>query len=153
NFPRRIEKPIGTWIALYAPLVIALVQPVRYAVGRVYAPLTASAGAAQSAVLVAVTVGYTLAGLLLLFAHYHRLTDATERRRVKILGVGALGLAPGLFVGPFYLMRAQYNYSQSIFASGRTALGTLSLLLFPTAFACAILRHRLLDVSVMIRQG
>src|SRR5205823_1447039 len=141
------------WAAVYAPFVLALVQPVQYAVRRVYAPQSASAGVVQGRLLTAVTVAYTLAGISALFLNYRKLSDVNERRRVKVLVIGAVGLAPGLILVASYLLRSQVDYSQSIFASRGTALGTLSLLLFPAAFAYAILRHRLLDVSVMIRQG
>ena len=86
--------------------------------------------------------------------NYWRLTDINERRRVKILVVGALGgLAPGFLVVAAYWLRSSANATESIFASRATRLGTLSLLFFPTAFAYAILRHRLFDIRVIIRQG
>ena len=86
--------------------------------------------------LTVVTALYIVAALTALTMNYWRLTDINERRRVKILVVGALGgLAPGFLVVAAYWMRSSANATESIFASRATALGTLSLLFFPTAFA------------------
>jgi tRNA A-37 threonylcarbamoyl transferase component Bud32 len=154
SFPRKIFRSAGDWLVLWLPMAIALVRPLQFAFQMVYAPEKATGRAYQGQVLTAVTAFYIIAALTALTANYRRLTDVNERRRVKILLVGALvGLVPGFLVVASYWMRSSANMTQSIFASKATALGTLTLLFFPISFAYAILRHRLLDISVMIRQG
>src|SRR4029077_6630958 len=89
-----------------------------------------------------------------LVLNYRRLDDVNERRRAKVVVVGAVaGLLPGLVMVAAYRLRPDADVSASIFTSRITSLGTMSLLLFPASFAYAILRHRLFDISVMIRQG
>jgi hypothetical protein len=73
---------------------------------------------------------------------------------VKVLVIGAVGgLLPGLLVVATYRLRSHANFSLSIFASRATSFGTLTIMLFPASFAYAILRHRLFDIRMMIRQG
>ena len=154
TFPRRMVRSPAVWALLWLPMAIALVGPLRYAVELVHAPVKATAGIYQGPVLTVVTALYIVAALAALTINYSRLTDVNERRRVKILVIGAVGgLAPGFLVVAAYWLRSSINATESIFASRGTALGTLSLLFFPTTFAYAILRHRLFDIRVMIRQG
>ena len=131
-----------------------VVKPLQFAFDVVYAPEHATGDANQGQLLTIVTGLYIVAALTALTMNYRRLTDVNERRRVKVLVVGALGgLAPGFLVVASYWLRSSANLTESIFASRATALGTVSLLFFPTAFAYAILRHRLFDIRVIIRQG
>jgi len=154
SFPRRMIRSTAAWVALWTPMVLALVGPVRYAFDMLYAPIRATPFAYQGQILTIATAAYTVGGLTALTVNYRRLTDVNERRRVKVLVIGAVGgLAPGFLVVAFYWLRSSANLTQSIFASPATALGTASLLVFPLSLAYAILRHRLFDVSVLIRQG
>jgi tRNA A-37 threonylcarbamoyl transferase component Bud32 len=154
SFPRRIIRSFGVWVLLWLPMAIALVKPLQYALDMVYAPERATGGPYQGQMLTAVTAFYIAAAIAALTINYAKLTDVNERRRVKILVIGAVGgLAPGFLVVAAYWLRSSVNETESIFASRITAIGTLSLLFFPTSFAYAILRHRLFDIRVMIRQG
>jgi eukaryotic-like serine/threonine-protein kinase len=154
SFPRRSIRSPWVWAALWTPMALALIRPVQYAFDVLYAPGRATPFAYQGQILTLATAVYTVGGLTALTVNYRRLTDVNERRRVKILVIGAVGgLAPGFLLVAFYWLRSSANLTQSIFASRATALGTLGLLFFPSSFAYAILRHRLFDFSVMIRQG
>ena len=76
----------------------------------------------------AATAAYTVAGLSALVLNYRRLTDLNERRRVKVLVIGAVGgLLPGLLVVASYRLRSHANLAQSIFASRATSFGTLTV--------------------------
>ena len=73
----------------------------------VYAPEQATGPAYQGHVLTAITALYIVAALTALTANYRRLTDVNERRRVKILLVGAVvGLVPGFLVVASYWMQS-----------------------------------------------
>ncbi len=153
-FPRKMIRSPGVWVLLWMPMALALVNPLWFAFQIVYAPERAIGAAHQGQIVTAVTAAYIFAALTALTMNYRQLTDVNERRRVKVLVIGAIGgLAPGFLVVASYWLRSSANLTQSIFASKATALGTLSLLFFPISFSYAILRHRLFDISVMIRQG
>ena len=154
SFPRRMVHSPRLWTVLWAPMATALVLPVRDAIFMVYRGAHAPASALQGPVLMTATAAYTMAGLSALVINFRRLTDLNERRRVKVLVFGAVGgLLPGLLVVASYRLQSHADLAQSIFASRATSLGTLTLLLFPASFAYAILRHRLFDIGMMIRQG
>jgi eukaryotic-like serine/threonine-protein kinase len=154
SFPRRIVQSRRLWAMLWAPMGMALILPVRDAIFMVYQGVHAPVSTVQGPWLMAATAAYTVAGLSALVFNYRRLTDLNERRRVKVLVIGAVGgLLPGLLVVASYRLRSHANLAQSIFASRATSFGTLSVMLFPASFAYAILRHRLFDIGMMIRQG
>ena len=154
SFPRRMVQSARVWAALWMPMGVALVLPMRDALRLIYRPAQATASPLQGPLLIGATVAYLLAGLTALVLNYRRLDEVNERRRVKVVVMGAVGgLLPGLLVVASYRLRSHANLSESIFASRTTSIGTMSLLLFPVSFAYAILRHRLFDISVMIRQG
>jgi sigma-B regulation protein RsbU (phosphoserine phosphatase) len=154
SFPRRMVPSLRLWAVLWTPMALALVLPVRDAIALVYRGASASASTLQGPVLMAATAGYTIAGLAALVVNYRRLTDLNERRRVKVLVFGAVGgLLPGLLVVATYRLQSHADLAQSIFASRATSFGTLTLLLFPASSAYAILRHRIFDIGMLIRQG
>ncbi len=154
SFPRRMVHSPRLWAVLWAPMALALILPVRDAMFMVYRGAHAPASTLQGPVLMAATAVYTVAGLAALVFNYRRLTDLNERRRVKVLVIGAVGgLLPGLLVVASYRLRSHANFAQSIFASRATSFWTLTIMLFPASFAYAILRHRLFDIGMMIRQG
>lgn len=154
NFPRQVVRSRALWVAAWTPMLLALVKPTQFSAEMVYAPEHAAGAPWQGLLLTVMRASYTAAALTVLMINYRRLIDVNERRRVKILVLGALGgLAPGLLVVASFWLTPRTNLTRSIFASPVTALGTVSLLLFPASFAYAILRHRLFDVGMMIRQG
>ncbi len=154
SFPRQAIRSPRAWGALWIPMALALLLSARYALYTVYAPARADAFLYQAPVLTVVTAAYALAGLIALFMNYRRLTDVNERRRVKVLVVGAVGgLAPGFLVIAYSWLRSSADLSESIFRSPAASIGTLSLLCFPVSFAYAILRHRLFEIGTLIRQG
>jgi serine/threonine-protein kinase len=89
-----------------------------------------------------------------LVLNYRRLTDVNERRRVRVVMIGSLiGAIAGTPVVLSYWRTSTNNLDQSFLASPFATIGTFLFLVLPLSFAYAILRHRLFDISVMIRQG
>ena len=83
-----------------------------------------------------------------------RVEDRNERRRVRVLALGALlGFGAGLPVYVRYWIATGSPQGNSFLMSPTAAFGTLLSLAFPLCFAYGVLRHRLFDVSVIIRQG
>ena len=99
-----------------------------------------------------VAVLYTLTALGFLVVNYRRLEDLNERRRVRVLVagtvVGFLGCVP-VFIAILW----GGSFPATLVPSLIPLLGLLLFLLFPASFAYAILRHRVFDIGVMVRQG
>jgi protein kinase-like protein len=108
-----------------------------------------------SGALVVISAFYGAGGLGLLVANYRRLTDVNERRRVRVLVGGAtLGCVGGAIVAGGYWLRTGSRITDSFLGSPMLLIGMLlAALALPLSFAYAILRHRLFDVAVILRQG
>ncbi|MCI0352532.1 MAG: PDZ domain-containing protein, partial [Acidobacteriales bacterium] len=103
----------------------------------------------------AVNMAFALAGLIVFTVGYTRLRDVNERRRVRLILFSAL-----ITFGSFLLFFALAFFAPASaafhFIGTTPAMGFLLLFLwsmFPLAFAHALLRHRLFDVRIIIRQS
>ncbi len=97
-----------------------------------------------------VNVAYAGVAVALLVVHRRAAETLTDQRRIRALIVGAvLGLAAGIGVVFGYWR----NPGADIFATRTTTALSLVFLAMPASFAYAILRHRLFDVSLLVRQG
>lgn len=97
---------------------------------------------------------YALLSLAALTANYFRLTDLNDRRRLRVLLIGgAAASLPAAF--RLLIWRAPSLFGIWNWLSSGTAnvLLTAIFVLFPASFAYAVLRHRLLDIRLVIRQG
>lgn len=120
----------------------------------IYSPENMIPSAWMSVVLASCWVTYLPVSFVLLALKYQRLYE-TERRRVRLIVV-AFALLVLLAVPA--LVYSQPDYSESfgafVFLSlPARALATLVGVAFPLCFAYAILRHRLFDIRIIIRQG
>ncbi|MGZ4817787.1 MAG: protein kinase domain-containing protein [Terriglobales bacterium] len=97
---------------------------------------------------------FAAVALLVLAANYRRLDDVNERRRVRVvvagLAVSWIAALPGLFA---LNMGANHPIARPYF---HPVLGPLLIIIsftFPFALTYAVLRHRIFDVRVIVRQG
>ena len=76
-------------------------------------------------------------------------------RSARGLRIGGLlvGSAAGIPVVISYWRASTSDVGESFLASPLATLGTFLFLAMPLSFAYAILRHRLFDIRVLIRQG
>jgi len=149
-FPRRIFSARWPWLLIWTPALALLPWRVLGAYRVIYEPGRApdvpawvfSAISLRSAV-------YVMGSLVVLILSYRWLEDANQRRRLRVVLAGVvvstLGVVGWVVVGSargvaFWLFALQ-------------TLFYLMWLAFPLSFAYAILRHRLFDVGVLIRQG
>ncbi len=98
----------------------------------------------------AMNVIYATCAIALLVLHKHTVQSLTDQRRVRVLiagGVIGIGAGASVVVGHWR------NPGADIFASRGLAVLSLMFLAVPASFAYAILRHRLFDVSLIVRQG
>jgi tRNA A-37 threonylcarbamoyl transferase component Bud32 len=96
---------------------------------------------------------YILGGLVVLVINYRRLEDINERRRMRVLVAGSIigWVAIGLFLA-FIVVGG----GPTVAALSKTPFMPTMLvlyMLFPVSFAYAILRHRVFDLGVIVRQG
>ena len=145
------------WIVAWGwtPMLATLIWHARFTAAMLSAPPQPDLEWSWLApALLVMTALYVIATLATMVASYRRLTDVTERRRVRVLVLGMLtGLASGLPIVLLYWSRSGVDLRHSLFGSPVFAIGTVLLLACPASFAYAILRHRLFDAGMVIRQG
>ena len=153
TFPRGpFGRPLA-WCAVWAPLVPGLVGQGVYGYYTIVLGQPGPPWPWMQSLLVT-GVAYVIAAVATLALNYRRLTDVNERRRVRVLVIGSLvGVIAGTPVVLSYWRTSTTNLDQSFLASPFAMVGTFLFLALPFSFAYAILRHRLFDIRVMIRQG
>jgi eukaryotic-like serine/threonine-protein kinase len=153
-FPRPIVRSRWAWFALWVPTAVLLFLQLDFAVRAVYRPASTSRFVDWTIANVVVMTSYTLAAAVALVIGYQRLTDVTDRRRVRVLVIGSLvGLLSVMSVVGFYWWPSNASLEDSVFASPLAAVSVILGLALPISFAHAILRRRLFDVRFIIRRG
>jgi eukaryotic-like serine/threonine-protein kinase len=102
----------------------------------------------------AAVVAAIVVGMVVLVINYRRLADRNERRRLRVLVLGALvgvaGVTPVAMASfldlPTWLGGALRS---PVVLAGSSAL----FLVLPVSFAYAVLRHQIFDVRLILRQG
>jgi tRNA A-37 threonylcarbamoyl transferase component Bud32 len=152
-FPRRLLTGRRPWLLVWLPVLATLPWRAASLHGVIHPGGTRAVPAWILQAGFVRTIVYLLAALVILAVSYRRLLDRNEKRRVRVLMLGtAVSAASAVsvvwidsFLGRAYLQRS--------------GLTVLLWLLFPLNSACpfslayAILRHRVLDISLIVRQG
>jgi serine/threonine-protein kinase len=149
SFPRRGLRSTGAWVAIWVPAVLVAAAHLRFLTRVIYWSGGAELPEDWFGWRWGVWIGYLGAAAVVAFVKY-RHADPVERRRLGVLLLGGgIGAVAG---GPIAL--AYWRGSETtLFASPAIGLATLGLLAVPLSFAYATLRHRVFDVSFIIRQG
>src|SRR5262249_19941972 len=142
------------WIGLWLPLAPGIAGHAIHGFFMVIRGSPAPSIPLWPASLVFGSAAYVIAGVTILVMNYRRLSDVNERRRLRVVMVGSLaGALGGIPVAVLYWQSRTPSVERSFLASPGAFAGTLLFLAIPLSFAYAILRHRLFDIRVMIRQG
>lgn len=148
-FPRRLVRRRWVWFAIWIPVLLTLPWRVQAFNGVIHPgevePVPAwilTAGFLR-------TMLYLLIGIVVLGVSYRRFLGLDEKRRVRVLMAGtAVSLISAIVLVWF-----------DTFPGRMSARNVLFLVVSPLNSACplalayAMLRHRVLDVAIVIRQG
>jgi eukaryotic-like serine/threonine-protein kinase len=148
-FPRPMLRSRLAWVAVWTPAVIVLSGHLSFFYLAVYHPADPRQMPFWFERRWVVWIGYLVSAAVVALVAYRR-AELTERRR---LGVMLLGGGAGAVAGGPIAMAYWRGAETGLFESPAIALATLLLLAVPLAFAYAILRHRLFDVRLIVRQG
>ena len=154
-FPQPSFRKRWIWVVAWTPMLI--LAPVwNYQIWHfIYSPENMIPDSLISVLLAGCWISYLPGSFVMLAIKYRRLKDETERRRVRLFVI-ALALVVVLAVPELVYSQSDYSNSPGawLFLSvPMRALATLAGVAFPLCFAYAILRHRLFDIRVIIRQG
>jgi eukaryotic-like serine/threonine-protein kinase len=149
SFPRRLLRAGMLWLAIWVPALAVVAGHLVFFTSAVYRPDEPRHLPGWVEWRWVVWAAYLAAAAVVAVVSYRR-SDPTERRRIGVMVLGGgIGGAAGWPVALAYWRGSE----SALFASPAIAVGVLMLLAVPLAFAYAILRHRLFDVRLIIRQG
>jgi serine/threonine-protein kinase len=149
-FPRNMIKRRWVWFAIWTPVLITLPWRVAAFARTIYpgeiGPVPAwiiQAGSVR-------TLLYLFIGIAVLAKSYRRFLDTNEKRRVRILMLGtAVSLIAATITVWLDSFAGRMTGVWNVFVYGVVPFYGAC----PLSLAYAILRHRVLDISVIIRQG
>jgi tRNA A-37 threonylcarbamoyl transferase component Bud32 len=149
-FPRRIFQARWPWLLVWTPALALLPWRVFAAYQVIYQPGHATEAPVWVFSAISLrSIVYAVSSLAILLLSYRRLEDVNQRRRVRIVLAGlmlsTLGVVSWVATGS--------GRGLSYRLAALQAVVYVLLFAFPLSFTYAILRHRLFDVGVMIRQG
>jgi eukaryotic-like serine/threonine-protein kinase len=152
-FPKRVLRPRVLAAALLPMLIVAGWQA-SFGWRLVWGAATAGPIEPVLPIVLLANVMYAAAGLGLAALGYRRLHDVTERRRLRVVLAGSMvACLAGFGMFLHYWTSAGADLTRPVMSGLPMLGGTLLFLALPASFAYAILRHRLFDVSVIVRRG
>jgi hypothetical protein len=154
-FPRKLFRARWPWIVVWAPQVIS-----GLGVDSYFYQMTYQSGVGillpywWPLVMAGMNSALTAAGLAALVVNYRRLEEVNERRRLRLIVAGALvSWLPAMWMLADYYMPPGPAAAVAPLPQAIALAFPLFYLAFPVSLAHAILRHRLFDIRVMVRQG
>jgi tRNA A-37 threonylcarbamoyl transferase component Bud32 len=153
-FPRRLLKRRWPWLLVWTPVLATLPFRVIAFDGVIHPRRVPPVPAWILGVGVVRTIVYLLVAIGLLGVSYRRLLDLDAKRRVRVLmaGTAASALSAVLMVWvDGFLGRLHLNDSKIGFVFVTIVVPFNAAC--PLSLAYAILRHRVLDISFIVRQG
>jgi tRNA A-37 threonylcarbamoyl transferase component Bud32 len=156
TFPRRLFRSKWWWLIPWAPvpLLLLLMLPNDYRVA--YHPESLGEGipAWELPVLLVALSAYLVAGVVAMVVNYRRLSDINERRRMRVVVAGGLvSWIVGLPAIIGFNLPSGHWFARVMLATPVQIPVIFALLFFPVALTYAVLRHRMFDVRVIVRQG
>ncbi len=149
HFPRRSVRSVPAWLAVWTPALVVGVRQTWFMGNVVYRTGIGRLPQGWFGWRLGVGIGYLVVAAVVAVVRYRR-AEPVERRRLAVMALGGgLGAVGGGFIALAFWRSAEMG----AFSSPWLALATISLLVVPLSFSYAILRHRLFDVAVIIRQG
>jgi len=157
SFPRPLFRSRWPWLLVWLPALAFVPTFAAEAYHIVYQPerVFGSLPPARTMLAGVALFGlYGLASVAALAVNYSRITDLTERRRLRVLLLGgAVATVPSLLRFLVWSIFPDSALARALNEGFGDYLLALLFVLFPVLFAYSILRHRLFDIRIIVRQG
>jgi sigma-B regulation protein RsbU (phosphoserine phosphatase) len=140
---------------LYLPVLLILPPTIIYYALLLSAPVRAEAFMEQwrlDKIGLFFVTAYIVGGLISLLLNY-RQSGLASRRKLRVVVAGSLfGFLPVLLLFAASVFAEQLQFSQAVWR-WLAPLVTFAFPLFPLSFAYAIIRHRVIPISFILRRG
>jgi sigma-B regulation protein RsbU (phosphoserine phosphatase) len=153
-FPRRLFRARWIWLLVWLPVLFSLPSRAHYYYTMIYRPdrvptepdwiLTATNFIAPL---------YVFAGLMALIVNYRRLREANEKRRVRVLVAGSIVGWLGALILMSYYWGPASRLVAGFYFSPAFILPVILFLLFPVSFAYVVVKHRVMEIPVLLRRS
>ena len=150
-FPRRLFHSRWPWAVVWAPVLATLPWRIAGLNSMIHRSETALRTPAwlNQAIFVR-TIMYLAAGIVVLVLSYRLLVDPNERRRVRVVVAGTAMAFSAAICLVWYFSFIGKDLGVANLLEYLAFMGTLTC---PLAFYYAIIRHRVFDIQVIIRQS
>lgn len=158
TFPRKLIRAQWIWALLWTPPLLTAIVLGLFGYHAVYDPAHAI-GLLPDWTFAAVSIyaiTYFIGGIVAMVLNYRRLSDVNERRRVRVLVLGVVvGLTAAVpQVLPLMLGLEEGLIKDTVDSVPYVVLSTILVYwFFPLSFVYSVLRHRLFDIRIIVRQG
>ncbi len=155
-FPQRLFRSRWPWAFAWCPIVAStILQTAVYSqlVYRPPGPLHAPNVYRDSDGIGFLILGYLLATAVAFLLNYRLLQDVNDRRRVRILVFGALAALFGLGSIEILFNLIPARVAGYLYFTPLPPLLFALYFAFPFSFAYVILRHRVFDLGIILRQS
>jgi predicted Ser/Thr protein kinase len=154
NFPRPLAVRRWRLALLYLPSV-AIFPFFAYPLwARSHNPMALGPSPLFFSIQGSLTGAYLIAALGAMVWNYRRLKDVNERRRLRLVMVGfaagIMAFLPGIVIGTTPLA---FVIGSAYYGSPLPVMFSLLQVALPITVGYAILRHRIFDIRVIVRQG
>jgi len=121
---------------------------------RAHNPMALGASPLTYSIWGSLTGAYLIAALAAIVWNYRRLKDVNERRRLRLLmagfAAGIMAFLPNIAIGSTPLV---FVIGSAYYGSPLPVMFSLLQVALPITVGYAILRHRIFDIRVIVRQG
>lgn len=153
-FPHRLFRARWVWLLVWLPVLFSLPSRAHYYYTMIYRPdrvptepdwiLTATNFIAPV---------YVFAGLVALIVNYRNLQEANEKRRVRVLVAGSIVGWLGALILMSYYWGPASRLVAAFYFSPAFILPVILFLLFPISFAYVVVKHRVMEIPVLLRRS
>jgi hypothetical protein len=152
-FPRRLPYAGGVLAFAWAGAAAAVARPLYNFADFVYRGTSLRTTGPGTFPLFEISTGYLAAAVVIAFLNYRHISDVNERRKLRAVVAGlAVAVLSGFPVMASFLLARQTNLMTTIFESPTLVFAAVALLAAPLSVTYAVLRHRLFDISFIVRQ-
>ena len=153
-FPRRVPNWRLILGVVWVPTLLLLALKAFDRIQMMYAPQDPPLPPSLTWLNTPANLLFVALGAVVMMRNYRMLSSETERRRIRVVLVSSCVacLSAGV-AATYWVWSSSGDLTAGLFSSWVITLGVMPIVVVPFSFAYAISRHRLFDISLILRRG